>query len=229
MKQPYIYTMPESFMRDGSVPIKWRLYGYINGFWIAGKPVYATNEHFSEKFECSERHISRALAELETEGLLMRDVAGFKRYILPGGMTPDVRGGRRGASAQGDVGGHHISDSISDTLSVRATRVVEETNSPLEGDENPRTSRKTKKVTPEMEAVFEVFVDNPARKAWRLRLVEREAAQVLFDEYGIETLVQRYQYVVNHRGDEFFPEVSSPSEFLQKMNKLEAFVKRNRS
>lgn len=113
-RQPYIYTMPERFMEDESVPVKWRLYGYINGFWISGKPVYATNEHFAEKLKCSERHISRALADLEAEGLLMRNVHGFKRYILPGGMTPDVRGGRHGMSAQHDMGGQHISDSNSE-------------------------------------------------------------------------------------------------------------------
>lgn len=107
--------MPEKFMEDDSVPVKWRLYGYLNGFWISGKTVFATNAHFAERFKCSDRHISRALEELEKDGLLTRNVNGFKRLILPGGMTPEVRGGRRGVSAQHDVGGHHISDSISDS------------------------------------------------------------------------------------------------------------------
>lgn len=99
-------------MKDPSVPVKWRLYGIINGYWLSGRTVFAGNEYFAAELGCSERHISRALQELEKDGLLSRNVQGFKRTILPR-VTPDVRLGRRPVSREGDAPGHHISISNS--------------------------------------------------------------------------------------------------------------------
>lgn len=98
--------MPQQFMDDQSVPVRWRLYGVINGFWIGGKSVYASNNWLSKQLQCSERQISRALEELEKMGLITRNIEGYKRLILPGGMTPDVRGGRHQAS--GEIGRAHV-------------------------------------------------------------------------------------------------------------------------
>jgi hypothetical protein len=130
-----IYTMPEKFMKDESVPVKWRLYGLVNGFWINGLPVYASNGFFAEKLNCTERHISRAFEELEKEGLLTRNINGYKRLILQGGMTPDVRGGGHGASIYPDVGGQPNASSNASNLTISAEgaeeRVVKEKKASL--------------------------------------------------------------------------------------------------
>lgn len=122
-RQPYIYTMPEGFMKDQSVPIKWRLYGVINGFWISGKSIYAGNTFFAEKLECTNRHIRRALAELETEGYLKREVKGTSRLIVPNAVVLEedlgCPPGGPGMSSEEDAGGPHISDSISESKSIR--------------------------------------------------------------------------------------------------------------
>lgn len=117
MSKPYTYSMPEGFMKDQSVPVKWRLYGYINGFWIGGKAVFASNAHMAKEVGCSERQIQRAIKELEDDGYLHRNGVSQNRQLLPvkidKGTTSGVVGGRRGASQGDDVGRPHISDSIS--------------------------------------------------------------------------------------------------------------------
>lgn len=90
-----VYSMPEAFMGDQSVPIKWRLYGLLNGFWINGLTVYAANKHFSDKLGCTERHVRRALEELEVDKLVRREINGHNRVIYPGGRVE---------SAEEDVG-----------------------------------------------------------------------------------------------------------------------------
>lgn len=83
VREPYTYTMPEQFMADQSVPIQWRLYGVLNGFFISRKTVYATNEWFMEKLGCSERTIQRGIQELEELGIIYCERSGNSRVILP--------------------------------------------------------------------------------------------------------------------------------------------------
>lgn len=90
-----IYTLPEAFINDESVPAKWRLYGMINGFWVNGLTVYAGNTYFATKLNCSERNVRMALEELEVLGLVRREIAGHSREIFPGGS---------GASGEAEVG-----------------------------------------------------------------------------------------------------------------------------
>ena len=88
-----IYTMPEQFMEDSSVPVLWRLYGMLNGFWVNGLTVYAANKYFSEKLKCSERTVRMSLELLEKKGLVRREVSGYKRTIYPGGAIKEDEGG----------------------------------------------------------------------------------------------------------------------------------------
>lgn len=92
-------------------------------------------------------------------------------------------------------------------------------------DEGSRPVRK-KKVTPEMQAVFDVFSNNPARFQWRLREVERESAAILHREFGLEEVKLRYSVAQKYKGDEMCPRIDSPSELLEKMPKMEAFLKK---
>lgn len=85
------YTMPQQFMDDANVALKWKLYGYLNGFWIGGKTVYARNDTIAKEFGKSERAVQEALAELEKIGLISRDIKGLSRYILPGGLKEEGR------------------------------------------------------------------------------------------------------------------------------------------
>jgi hypothetical protein len=73
-------------------------------------------------------------------------------------------------------------------------------------------------------AVFELF-SNPARALWRMREIERIAAQVLFDTYGLETLKKRITRIEEEKKkkDPYFPEVNTPSQLLDKMSSVERY------
>jgi len=89
-------------------------------------------------------------------------------------------------------------------------------------EEKPKRIRK---VTPDMEAVFNLF-NNPAKAAWKLREVERIAAQALFDTHGLETLSKRLARIAveKKKGDPYFPEVNTPSQLLDKMPNIERYL-----
>jgi hypothetical protein len=119
-RQPYIYTLPEQFMEDKSVPMRWKLYSLINGFWLSGKTVFASNSFFAEKLGCSERHIQNCLEDLEKEGVLERVGMSQNRTIVPKGTNTGFVGGRTGSSKGDEPGVHHNSDSNSDSKTVVA-------------------------------------------------------------------------------------------------------------
>lgn len=85
-------------------------------------------------------------------------------------------------------------------------------------------SEKKNKTTPEMKAVFALFTSNPARQLWKVRVLEREAAQILYDEYGIEELKSRYAITQKYKNVPLCPQVNCPSDFLEKMPKMETFL-----
>ncbi len=63
-----IYSMPEGFLTDQEVPVRWRILGILNGFHINGKDLYASNDWLARQLDCSERSISNGVKELETRG-----------------------------------------------------------------------------------------------------------------------------------------------------------------
>ncbi len=94
-----------------------------------------------------------------------------------------------------------------------------------EGYEEEARTKGAPKNTKEMLAGYEIFTDQPARKTWKLREIERESMKILLEEYGHEKLVKRYAAVKAHRHDQFCPLIKSPSTFLQLMPNLERFIK----
>jgi hypothetical protein len=83
--QGYVYTLPEQFIEDTSVPFRWKLFALINGFWLSGRPVFASNSFFAEKIGCGERHIQRSLDNLEKMHLIQRAGDAKHRRIVPFG------------------------------------------------------------------------------------------------------------------------------------------------
>lgn len=81
--EEYIYTMPQSFIEDKDVPTRWRLYGYLNSFFINGKPVYASNDYFATKLDVSSRSIQNAVKELEERGFVECKRNKTSRIITP--------------------------------------------------------------------------------------------------------------------------------------------------
>lgn len=209
-------------MGDTSVPIKWRLYGYLNGFWIGGKTMYATNQHLAEHLKCSERQVSRCLEDLEKDGLLTRDIQGFKRLILPGGMTPGVRGGRHRVSGEGDVGRQHISDSIADNISSEP-EVRVESYIPGKEDQEARPKRETR--TKDKEAIYKLF--SSRQQPWWRHKQQKEAALSLFDLVGYEKVRAGVEFMKENADDKFCPQAATPFEYEQKLPSLANYRRRH--
>ncbi len=91
-------------------------------------------------------------------------------------------------------------------------------------DHKPKGKAK-KKVSDDIQAVFDLFT-NPAKAIWRLREIERESAQVLFDTYGLDKLKIRLDRIEKEKGnkDPLFPLVVTPSQLLDKMPNVERYL-----
>lgn len=165
MKQPHIYTLPERFLKDPAVPLRWKLYTILNGFWISGKPVFASNAWFAEKLGCSDRHVRDCLLELEKMYLITRHGASQKRRIIPGGHGEEPEGGTLSSSQGGthsvvraEPRAPHIADSNADSeirANARPTEVVEVVHIPdpdgeLGDSKSPRISGDKRKAYDEL-------------------------------------------------------------------------------
>lgn len=70
MRQPYIYTLPEQFLKDTRVPACWRIYSLMNGFFVSGKVFYGTNEWIEHQIGIKQWAISKGISELVQFGLI---------------------------------------------------------------------------------------------------------------------------------------------------------------
>lgn len=132
--------------------------------------------------------------------------------------------------------GHYKLEDVDSTLTQRQLRIGKDREDTggledepqvvkiLSPEEEERPKRQLK-VTKEMQAVFDVFEDNPARKVWKLHEVQREAAAVLFQEYGVDEVLKRYTVARAYRGSEMCPLISTPLDLLNKMPNMENFLK----
>lgn len=211
MHQPYIYTLPEQFIADKSVPLHWKLYTLINGFWISGNEVFASNSYFAKKLGCSERYIQDCLKTLEDMKLLRRDGVSQNRRILPWGANQQFVGGRTDSSKGNEPAAHHISVSNSDNLTISA-----------EGAESERPKREKKDTT--YLRVFDLWGTYPL--SWRTHKAQIQAARNLLLEHGLDDIKDALEYIGRHKNDEFFPEIHSPWDLDTKWQKLEAFYEK---
>lgn len=128
-------------MEDSEVPIRWKIYATLTGFWIKGLTFFASNEWLEKELKISRRAIQYALGELEAMNLIKRDVKGYERIIMPGGCNR-LHGGVQSSDQKGCKRLHHNSDSSSDNKKETS----EEVSSPLEivKDEGGRLPRPPK-------------------------------------------------------------------------------------
>lgn len=216
-KQPHIYTMPEGFLTDPSIGVKWKLYAIINGFWISGKPVYGANKFFSDKLGVSERQIRNGLAQLEKDGYILRTIKGHNRTIQPGGyiIEAEVRvplGGSE-SSAAAEVRVPPIAVSISDNL-ILGGAVAPRENVMEVSDEKPV---KPKADTSYLQ-VFELWGDYPLN--WKRNRTEIDAAKNLLVETTIDEMRRVLKIYERFKGYEFCPAIHKPSDLDRKWDNL---------
>lgn len=229
MKQPHIYTLPERFIKDPSVPLRWKLYTIINGFWISGKPVFASNEFFAVKLGCSPRHIRDCLAELEKMYLITRHGSSQKRRIIPGGhgvppedegRNPELLGGGTGSSAREEPRAPHIADSIADSLTGEQSSQDYE----IVKDKETETSRHDKKDTSYL-SVFQLW-GYKYPLSWRVNRTEIQAAKNILAERGLKNAAEALAFAKKYFDDEYCPKIYSPCDLDRKWAKLAKYEPR---
>lgn len=179
---------------------------------------------------CSERALDGYLEELISLGLVVKEqrFSNNKQvsnnYYLPLGVAKYARGVAESAPTPSQNLRTELNPVLTQSTEPVANAKGLTIEKDLDSDKPTRTSG-GKKVTSEMKQVFELFDDNPARKAWHLREIERTSAQILFSDFGLDELQKRYSAVKAHRGEEMCPVISSPSQLLEKMPSMENFMK----
>lgn len=218
MRQPYTYTMPEQFLHDAAVPLRWKLYAILNGFWMNGKTVYSKNAWFSETLKCDERTIQKCLADLETQGLITRQENDKgARIILPGG---GARGGRGGTPVAGTptINSNNIipvADATKD-ISLKEVPVSED------GDElEPRKKRERADLS--YLKVFELWGKYPA--SWKTYPPQIEAAKNLMKQRSWPAMKRALELYNEHKDDKFCPRIYSPYTLDSKWSQLYSYLK----
>ena len=218
-------------MLDTSVPLKWRLYGLINGFWINGLTVYAANKFFSDKLNCAERTISYALAELEKDKLVRREINGYKRVIHPYGTVSEqgatpLQGGSNPVAGKGATPLQPNASSIApnkNTSVSNETRVYEIT----EGNtDTERPKKESRAKYPHSKEVFSWF-PHP-EKAWTINTTECKYAELLY-ERGETAVKKALVYHEKHKDDEGYGYVIvKPSQLEGKWNDIAEYARRTK-
>lgn len=83
-----IYTLPEQFLHDTSVPARWRIWAILNGFFINGQKCWASNEWFAKQLKLHKDSVSQAMKELEDSGVIKCERTRRTRLVTPVLKTP---------------------------------------------------------------------------------------------------------------------------------------------
>ena len=241
-----IYSMPEGFLTDQEVPVRWRLLGILNGFHINGKDLYASNDWLARQLDCSERSISNGVKELEARGevycertdrtrIIKRTLVdesqggvanGFyppSKRLLPPSDTPLSSESIVNTPPNDDknpVKGSKrlLPNSINADNILGATRMVTEID-----EEKP--SRTPKPKYPHSKEVFSWFPK--PEKSWALNTTELTHAELLF-ERGEERVKKALKFIQSNREDEFCPKVVKPSDLERKWNDITEYARRTK-
>lgn len=100
----------------------------------------------------------------------------------------------------------------------------EETSIDADSGELVVPKKKSSAKYPDADKIFALF-DNPLRSHWRIRPVERDAAQKLFDTLGVERVALRLATIKKYKDHEYCPVITSPSQMVQKMDSMEKFIR----
>lgn len=225
-RQPYTYTLPEQFMNDPTVPMHWKLYALINGFWIGGKSVFASNAYFAEKLGCSERYVRECLSVLENLGVLNREGRSQNRRIVPasrveeGGTSSSYQGGTNSSvRAEPTVPHSSVSSSVSILSEVETSRMADF----VIVEDKPRSKK------PDVRPVYRLFTEVLGIESlpWTINKSQRQAAEQLSQRFKLTLIKSALEYVKEHQDDELLPQILSPWDLNSKWEQLRKYQKKH--
>lgn len=220
--------MPESFLLDQNVPVRWRLLGIINGFHINGKDFYASNDWIQRQLECSQQTVSNAVKELEELGEILVERNNNANRVIrrklkeePEEGTNQFVGGYKLNHVKGtnQLVPNAISNAEKYNFGESSIRV--ESYSSKDEDVEPRT--KPDRRVKEKQAVFILF--SSKEEPWMRHKQQREAALRLFDR-GLDKLERGLTVMRENEDDKFCPQAHTPFQYEEKLPNLNAYIKR---
>lgn len=179
--------MPQAFMDDKSVPTRWRLLAYLNGFFLNGQVVWSSNETLSEELGVDEKSIQRAVKELDDRGLIECKRTKTSRVIYPCNRKKEKSQGGTAVSrgwtpVSPPLDGHQcppISDIISDSIfhSETESRTEDVVEEKVENTEHKQIVQ-----------IIDLFVANVDKVNARFyaNKAQRTAVKFLIDTYGYD-------------------------------------------
>lgn len=226
--QDFIYTMPQGFMDDVKVPLRWRLLGYLNGFFINGNPVWASNAKLAEKLKATTRGIQKAINELEEIGLVecertktSRVIYQLNRKKVAQKHAKEVRTHVHGGMNTDDTNPRTRvhPNSVSNSVSI-IPEVAEATSE----NEAEKSIKNTPQKIAEVIKQFAVYVD-PKNKQYYGRKDMRKACDFLISEYGFETVmtvVQNLHQIV--KKVKYVGSITTPVQLVDKWQAIKQQV-----
>jgi phage replication O-like protein O len=219
----------------------WRCFNYIirKTYGFNKKVDTIALTQFEEGTHLTRMSVTRGLSELLIKNMITKDDSGYivaygvnKDYETWGSIKP-VTSNKNDTetsikpvtktSNRNDTHKRHKDIKDMGGFNRKADDYLED-DVQIDPDHTPK-GKKAKKVPDEVQEVFDLF-KNPASALWRLREIERVAAQALYDTYGIETLKKRLQRIAIEREkkDPYFPDANTPSQLLDKMPNIERYL-----
>lgn len=226
-RQPYVYTMPESFLKDKSVPARWRVLGVINGFILNRGCFYGSNDWLMEQLSCTEPTISAAFAELEKLNLVEIRRTARSRKVYRKENDPNQLGSETQTEPAHDpnqLGPNSVSNSVKEYSALEDEQRVEIVS--LKEEEAERAPKSGAKYLHAKE-VFSWFPRPQASWMSLKNIQEREYAEFLWDR-GEGAVKRMLRHVESWEGNEDFKYVvTKPSDLEKKWEDLRKYGKRN--
>lgn len=217
--------MPEGFLTDQEVPVRWRILAILNGFHINGKDLYASNDWIARQLDCSERSITNGVKQLEERGEIYCERTKvsriIKRTLVSDKGSNQLLSPSQTAATQDSKRLLPISDSNADNItSEDKLRII--VSSYKEEIQEDRQKKPPK--YPHAKSVFSWF-PRP-EKSWQLNTTELKHAELLW-ERGEDRVKKALSYVQEHKEDEMFYKITKPSDLERKWIDLVEYAGKN--
>ena len=219
------------------------------GIVLGGKPVKL--EDIQKDLSLTDRTYTRYITRLQQNGYIstIRTPYGYiikvtkakkqfgKRTVKVAGRTVTLAGENRKSGGNKEDKTVDNTNTTANAESLLASKEndmgwnnkgddYDEYEVQVDPDFTPKGKIKKQTARPEVLEVFDLF-ENPAKKVWPMRPTERAAAEALLEAFGIEVLERRMKRIKleQKKEDPYFPDVFSPSQLLEKMPKIERYLK----
>jgi len=204
-------------MDDLSVPTHWRLLGYLNGFFINGKQVWASNETIAQKLNVSSRSIQTAVKTLEQMDIIGTKRTKNSRIIIPNYTDKNEQ--------NEDIGEKPTSRGEKPTSMPHRNQLHPNSDNNSVSNKDIAKDEPLHKEISQIIKSFETI--NPACKSFYGNKTQRKACESLINEYGYDRVlfvVEKTLEITNQK--EYLPNIQTPVQLFQKWSSLENGIKK---